>query len=519
MISDFILSFRLKNTYRTNTIIYALKHTPLIKKILPYSLYTNKTVKIFANIISVLIELFSIFITKLLYVLIFYVQFIPLFTNQVDAYINIFVFLTIIGGLMNTYIFEPSIDKYYAIFLMKFDAKKYTLSNYFYSLIKCVIGLMPFTIIFGSYFKVPLLICILIPFFIINVKNIFNNITLLKYERKGKIKNENKFTFLIITLTAILLALGYGLPYFNIAINEIVFYIIFILSTILGIISLIKIIKYNFYVKMCKEMIKKDEMIVDKTVTEDKIYKNQITNSNIENIDKTGYAYFNYVFTKRHHRLLTKATRNISIGIIIFFTLAILLSIIFKSSNKEVNDLLKLSLPYFLFVLYFLNRGQKICQTMFMNCDRSMLTYRFYREKEAILLLFKERLKTLIKLNVIPGFLIASGTVLLLIATGGASLIIYIITFLTIISMSIFFSVHYLVLYYLLQPYDVNVEIKNLSFMTICGLTYFICYIASQVQIPTMIFGICMCSFTIIYSVLSLYLAYKYAPTQFKLRV
>ncbi len=32
MINNFILSFKLKNAYRVNTIIYALKHTPLIKK-------------------------------------------------------------------------------------------------------------------------------------------------------------------------------------------------------------------------------------------------------------------------------------------------------------------------------------------------------------------------------------------------------------------------------------------------------------------------------------------------------
>ena len=55
--------------------------------------------------------------------------------------------------------------------------------------------------------------------------------------------------------------------------------------------------------------------------------------------------------------------------------------------------------------------------------------------------------------------------------------------------------------------------------MTICGITYFVCYMASQIQIPTTIFGICMCAFTIIYSTLSLYIVYKYAPTRFKLRI
>lgn len=85
--------------------------------------------------------------------------------------------------------------------------------------------------------------------------------------------------------------------------------------------------------------------------------------------------------------------------------------------------------------------------------------------------------------------------------------------------MSIFFSVHYLVLYYLLQPYDVNLDIKNPTFMIICSATYFVCYMASQVKIPVMIFGIAMCIFTIIYSTVSLLIVYKYAPKKFKLRI
>ena len=169
--------------------------------------------------------------------------------------------------------------------------------------------------------------------------------------------------------------------------------------------------------------------------------------------------------------------------------------------------------------MYFINRGQKITQTMFMNCDHSMLTYRFYRQPHAVLSLFKERLKTLIKLNIIPGFIMALGTVLLLYATGGASIIDYAITFTTIISMSIFFSVHYLVLYYLLQPYDVNLEVKNPAFLTICSMTYFVCYMAIKIKLPIIAFGTFMILFTIIYSVISLYLAYRFATKTFKLRI
>ena len=84
--------------------------------------------------------------------------------------------------------------------------------------------------------------------------------------------------------------------------------------------------------------------------------------------------------------------------------------------------------------------------------------------------------------------------------------------------MSIFFSIHYLVLYYLLQPYDINLEIKNPLFLTICSLTYLVCYFAIKVVIPTIYFGTGLIIFTILYSLISLFLAYEFAPKTFKLR-
>lgn len=64
------------------------------------------------------------------------------------------------------------------------------------------------------------------PLFVISIKNIFNTISLLSYKAKKKIKNENKFTPIIIILIIILLAMAYGLPYFNIGVNNIIFYIL-----------------------------------------------------------------------------------------------------------------------------------------------------------------------------------------------------------------------------------------------------------------------------------------------------
>ena len=56
------ISFSLKNTYRVNTILYSLKQIPLIKRILPDMLYRSEELKLFANVVSVLWEIVSLFL-------------------------------------------------------------------------------------------------------------------------------------------------------------------------------------------------------------------------------------------------------------------------------------------------------------------------------------------------------------------------------------------------------------------------------------------------------------------------
>ena len=154
-----------------------------------------------------------------------------------------------------------------------------------------------------------------------------------------------------------------------------------------------------------------------------------------------------------------------------------------------------------------------------MNCDHSMLTYGFYKTPKVILGLFKERLKTLIKINLLPALVIALGLPIILFITGGTdNNLNYLVLFISIISMSIFFSVHYLVMYYLLQPYNVNVEVRSGTYKIVQWLTYFVCYFMLQIKMPIISFGVVAIIFCVLYSVISLYLAYRYAPKTFKLR-
>ena len=67
MINTFLISFKLRTAYKANGFIYSLKQIPLIKRILPDSLYRLQWLKVLANIISIFIEIGAVFIGKALY--------------------------------------------------------------------------------------------------------------------------------------------------------------------------------------------------------------------------------------------------------------------------------------------------------------------------------------------------------------------------------------------------------------------------------------------------------------------
>ena len=155
---------------------------------------------------------------------------------------------------------------------------------------------------------------------------------------------------------------------------------------------------------------------------------------------------------------------------------------------------------------------------MFFNCDHAMLRFNFYREPQVILELFKKRLTTVVKVNLIPAIIIGIGNIILLnISTNNYSLLTYITTFLFIICLSIFFSVHYLVIYYLLQPFDKDMQVKKASYSFVTLITYIITYMLTKLVLTSEILSILGIVFVLLYIVISLRIVYKVSPRTFKL--
>ena len=54
-----------------------------------------------------------------------------------------------------------------------------------------------------------------------------------------------------------------------------------------------------------------------------------------------------------------------------------------KPEIKEAaNEMILNWLPYFVFIMYMINRGTGFTRALFMNCDHSLLTYSFYKKPD-----------------------------------------------------------------------------------------------------------------------------------------
>ena len=164
--------------------------------------------------------------------------------------------------------------------------------------------------------------------------------------------------------------------------------------------------------------------------------------------------------------------------------------------------------------------GTGFTKALFMNCDHSLLTYSFDKQPACILKLFRIRLRESMKVNALPAVVVGDGCCAVLYVSGRTeNPLNYAVMFVSILCMSLFFSNHYLTIYYLLPPYKAGTEIKSGMYQIIMSATYLACFALMQVMMPILVFGVACIAFCIVYSVVACVLVYRFAPKTFRLRV
>lgn len=525
MFKAFRISFSLKNTYRINTILFSLKQIPLIRKLLPASLYCSRGLKRFGLVLSILLEIIGALLGKALYLflMVYWAGTLYGAENLPERYGHILFFLTLIGAYMNTYMFNPSNDKYYAMILMRMDARAYTLSNYVYTLIKTGAGFLPFLLLTGWMAGVPRWFLLVSLGYILAAKLAWAGYFLRKFEKTGICRNENLSPGTAWALTGILLAAAYGLPAFGICLPLPAAGAASLVLLIPGILGAVKIAGFGRYREMYQMLLaeKRQGTDANRAVQKAVIDQNRKNISGEEGIttSRKGFAGFQDLFMKRHRKILWKSAVRMAAILLFLWAGAMLAVRINAAAAAAVNQLLQKALPWSAFIMYTINRGTAFTQALFMNCDHSMLTYSFYKKPAFVLKLFRLRLLGIIQVNLLPAAVLAAGTPLLLYCSGGASDPLYYALYpASILALAVFFSVHYLTLYYLLQPYTASTELKSGTYSLAVWLTYLACMLLLQLKVPPLVFGGLCVAFCLAYSLSACILVYRMAGRTFRIR-
>ena len=524
MIETFLTAFKLQSSYRRNTLIYTLKRIPVLGRLIPDTVYCNKSIKGITMVVGIISELLQIIVTKPLYVLLMIA--LPVLwlkvENNISAMVHVFVMLTLAGAFTNSKLFNPTKDKYYALILLKMDARKYTASQYMFELFKGFAGIMVGCFVSRMFLPIPLYLCLAIPVFFLSAKIVSAAAVLWYIQKSRKVYNENKPSVMLWIIAIGSFIAAYGLMKFPLP--QSVFWIIFVVLALLTAPSFSYIFKFKEYKKIYRNLLIKDNIIFN--VNEFAANANVETyNKKIDKVievssNKSGYAYFHELFVKRHSKLIYRSSKNTALILSGVFLCAIVAMIMSSSIRSKMNPMLQNILPWAAFSMIFINRGQAITEAMFANCDRCMLHYSFYRNPKAILQLFGLRLKTLIISNMLSAVIMAAGlTVLLFLSGGTAQAINYVILFFTVICLSVFFSVHYLTLYYLFQPYTDEMKIKNIPYTLINSAVSIMLYLIIRFKISIATFGLVTIVLTVIYVVVAIVLTYSLAHKTFRLKL
>lgn len=531
MLEAFWISTRLRISYRVNGILFWLKRIPLLGKLLPAAPYQISGLKRFALVLAVIWELLTFFLGKLVYLCLFFLPAISFYREKIGMDLNptavfqhIFLFLTLAGAFAWNHFVVSDANSHYAVFLLGMDAKRYALSNYLYFLFKTAVGfagvialgycLLPDELQLSAVW-IPLL-----PLLVISAKLVAAAGDNALFHKTGRNLSDPSLQKIDLGIPLLLIALAYGLPLLGWTIPSIVLYLLTGLLALLAMPSALYLFRFRDYRRIYQTYPYKVATAGDIQKTEQENLQKKLVLKASSN--KTGCAYFNELFFQRHRKLLQRPAQFVAL-FIGFALLALFLATKVDSELAEgLGSRVPMVLPGLPMLMYWINRGQKTTQILFFNCDHSMLSYRFYRQPSVILPLLWARLRMLIRINLLPATVMAVGLPLLMLLCGGAEHTVdYLILPVAILALSVFFSTHYLVLYYLLQPYTAGLETKNPTYTFTTLATYFACYQGAQAlgeHISSLLFGLICIGFSLLYVVVALVLVHRLAPRTFRLR-
>lgn len=535
MFNTFLQAAKVHKAYRANAFIYHLKKFPLIGALIKSREYGGGLIKVLANLSFYISGIFKFCIFDWLYLATVFILSAVLKENLGMPLSSTFPLIILaflpVGIFLNNTIFSTEADKYYDIIIFRMNASKLALSTLYYNLLRMLVGYITAFFVICKLSDISALTAILI-----TLAAILGKFAGINYRTECTMKqHEKKFIKCAVLFILTSLLIVASLLFTRVVVPTVILQLIFAIIAIIGLIFVPKVVFFKDYLQLYKYYLKEDNVFVNEksqNVTKEAAKNNITFEEKDKKLDtnkvsnKSGFAYFNELFVLRHKGLLARKTKILCIISAAVWGMVLGVCIFAKATGEaftiSINTAYKglLLIPIF---MYYINQGDGLVQAMFFNCDNAMLTYNFYRKSENILGVFKQRLKTIMYYNlIIAGVISLEGITIAPLVTSESYLKVVVIAVVLIFTSSILFSMHKLVLYYILQPFTDGVTVVKPMWTMVNTITYIVCFSLAQLMEeinPTIALYIAIgfIVFSFIYFIVALALVRKLAPSRFKL--
>ncbi|MFC4600864.1 hypothetical protein [Cohnella hongkongensis] len=514
-----------------NRLVYYIRRLPLIGPKVPESLYAGLSWKRGAAVAGLLLGIVWSAAVQLAYVGLF--VYWPVKASGVEtlpAFLSVLLVLSfLVGPIVNARVMETKRSKFVAVKLLRLPPATYMRSTLAYRYTVFFMAFVPALVLFVPLAGGSPLDGALIALALVGWRVVAEFVHLLVFQKTGIVLiKQNLFVWLSL-LAGVALAYGPLLlddaPRFGIVLTA---YPFVLALALLGAGAAVLLARYPDYAEAVDAAVKRDDPLLnlgqvmsDARKADVVVKAGDYKSADIEEAPQSaigerlrGYARLNALFFQRHRRFIRKPLVNRLIGICGAAAAAALLA---ASVGAPEGWTLSTLLPFLPFGLYSLAIGERFCRAIFYNCDLPLLRYAFYRE--AAVRHFAIRLKRLGGMNLLLGTALGAALTAVAAAAGwplDAGLLLPM--WIAVLALCWLFSVHHLLLYYLLQPYTPEMNAKNPLFFTLNIAVSALCWITLVAKPGPVEIAAGTAVLAAVYSAAALLLVRRYGPNAFRLK-
>lgn len=534
MLGTFSTLLSIRTSSAVNRLIYYAQRLPVVGRAIKDTLYANLNGKKAITVLAFLLQILWGFVSKIAYLGL--MVYLPSVVwkgslsqeDQLSLFMHIFLMISfVVASVTNTKVLETKREKYIAVKLMRMKPDAYMQSSLGYHYCSYFIYYIPALLIFTSLLNVPVHQGLALAVSVTLWRVVCEYLHLKLFQKKGHVLIKNN------AVVWLAIGLGYGAAYLPIALNGVPFsgellliWPVTLVIAVLGAIAAVRLNRYSEYRTAVDAATKRDDPLLDLGRMMTEANKTQVKAKEIDYTSiaqqtdqfksREGYAYLGALFFARHRSLIVQPMwkRMAIIGAI--GAIGVAFAVIDKESASSLAAHWSKGIPYLIWIMNFLSIGEVACKAMFYNCDLSLMRYSFYRN--AADRHFRLRLYRICGLNLTLAAGVGAALAGFALTTGGVPAAELLLTLVCVFAMAVFFSIHHLFMYYILQPYSTELNMKNPFFFVINFVISFAFVLALILKADALGLAIATFTITVVYLMTALILVKRWGARTFRVK-